>query len=94
MHFQDLEEQLEEEEAARQKLQLERVQCDAKLKKLEEELALSEDTNQKLVKEKKVHMTWLNHNEYKIVTLWQLWTKQVFMYFISFLDAYVHYSLS
>ena len=52
--IQDLEEQLEEEEAARQKLQLERVQCDAKLKKLEEDLALSDDTNQKLVKEKKV----------------------------------------
>lgn len=52
--IQDLEEQLEEEEAARQKLQLERVQCDSKLKKLEEDLALSDDTNQKLVKEKKV----------------------------------------
>lgn len=51
---QDLEEQLEEEEAARQKLQLERVQCDSKIKKLEEDFALSEDTNQKLVKEKKV----------------------------------------
>lgn len=45
---------MEEEEAARQKLQLERVQCDSKLKKLEEDLALSEDTNQKMVKEKKV----------------------------------------
>lgn len=54
LDLQDLEEQLEEEEAARQKLQLERVQCDGKLKKLEEELALSEDTNQKLLKEKKV----------------------------------------
>jgi hypothetical protein len=43
-----LEEQLEEEEAARQKLQLEKVQCDAKIKKLEEEYALSEDTNQKV----------------------------------------------
>lgn len=51
---QDLEEQLEEEEGARQKLQLERVQCDSKIKKLEEEYALSEDTNQKLLKEKKV----------------------------------------
>lgn len=56
IQFQDLEEQLEEEEAARQKLQLERVQCDAKLKKLEEDLALSEDTNQKLIKEKKVYL--------------------------------------
>lgn len=54
LFVQDLEEQLEEEEGARQKLQLERVQCDAKLKKLEEELALTEDTNQKLIKEKKV----------------------------------------
>lgn len=52
--FQDVMEQLEEEEAARQKLQLERVQCDAKIKKLEEDLALSDDTNQKLLKEKKV----------------------------------------
>jgi hypothetical protein len=43
-----LEEQLEEEEAARQKLQLEKVQCDAKIKKLEEDHALSEDTNQKV----------------------------------------------
>lgn len=51
---QDLEEQLEEEEAARQKLQLERVQCDSKIKKLEEDVALSDDTNQKLLKEKKV----------------------------------------
>lgn len=47
---------MEEEEAARQKLQLERVQGDAKLKKLEEDLALSEDTNQKLLKEKKVQI--------------------------------------
>lgn len=85
-----MEEQLEEEEGARQKLQLEKVQCDAKLKKLEEDLALrykyaqifyyfflkcviswcilvltsmylllitlifSEDTNQKLAKERKI----------------------------------------
>jgi myosin protein heavy chain len=48
MCVQDLEEQLEEEEGARQKLQLEKVQCDAKIKKLEEEYALSEDTNQKV----------------------------------------------
>jgi hypoxanthine-guanine phosphoribosyltransferase len=39
---------LEEEEAARQKLQLEKVQCDARIKKLEEDYALSEDTNQKV----------------------------------------------
>jgi predicted aminopeptidase len=48
MCVQDLEEQLEEEEGARQKLQLEKVQCDAKIKKLEEDHALSEDTNQKV----------------------------------------------
>lgn len=54
MYIQDLEEQLEEEEAARQKLQLEKVQCDARLKKLEEDVALAEDTNQKVTKEKKV----------------------------------------
>lgn len=45
---------MEEEEAARQKLQLEKVQCDARLKKLEEDCALAEDTNAKLLKEKKV----------------------------------------
>lgn len=50
---QDLEEQLEEEEAARQKLQLEKVQCDARLKKLEEDCALADDSNAKLLKEKK-----------------------------------------
>lgn len=61
LDLQDLEEQLEEEEAARQKLQLERVQCDGKLKKLEEELALSEDTNQKLLKEKKVTWSYLQN---------------------------------
>lgn len=61
LDLQDLEEQLEEEEAARQKLQLERVQCDGKLKKLEEELALSEDTNQKLLKEKKVIWSYVQN---------------------------------
>lgn len=57
---QDLEEQLEEEEAARQKLQLEKVQCDARLKKLEEDYALFEDSNSKLIKEKKVRPVLLN----------------------------------
>ena len=33
-HIQDLEEQLEEEEAARQKLQIEKVQVEAKMKQL------------------------------------------------------------
>ena len=39
---------LEEEEQARQKLQLERVAADGKLKKLEETLAVQEDTNNKV----------------------------------------------
>ncbi|GAB6031166.1 MHC class II transactivator [Chamberlinius hualienensis] len=52
LNIQDLEEQFKK--AARQKLQLEKVQTDSKLKKLEEDLAIFEDTNQKLVKEKKV----------------------------------------
>ena len=44
----DLTEQLEEEEQARQKLQLEKVSTDAKLKKLEEELQTSADGGQKV----------------------------------------------
>ena len=44
---------LEEEEQARQKLQLEKVAADGKLKKMEEDLALNEDTNAKLLKEKR-----------------------------------------
>ena len=44
----DLTEQLEEEEQARQKLQLEKVSTDAKLKKLEEELQTSTDGGQKV----------------------------------------------
>ena len=47
-NIQDLEEQLEQEEQARQKLQLEKVSTDAKLKKLEEDLAVYEDTNAKV----------------------------------------------
>ena len=46
----DLTEQLEEEEQARQKLQLEKVSTDAKLKKLEEELQTSTDGSQKVVR--------------------------------------------
>merc|ERR1719322_1299576 len=52
--MQDLEEQLEEEEAARQKLQIEKVQAEAKLKKMEEDIALYEDSNLKSGKEKKM----------------------------------------
>ena len=39
---------LEEEEQARQKLQLEKVAGDSKLKKLEENVALFEDSNAKV----------------------------------------------
>ena len=39
---------LEEEEQARQKFQLEKVTADSKIKKLEEDLALYEDTNMKV----------------------------------------------
>ena len=45
---------LEEEEQGRQKLQLEKVAADGKLKKLEEDLALNEDSNSKLIKEKRI----------------------------------------
>ena len=51
--MQDLEEQLEEEEASRQKLQLEKVALDTKVKKLEEDFALLEDSNNKVLEEKK-----------------------------------------
>lgn len=46
----DLEEHLEEEEDARQKLQLEKVTCDAKIKKLEDDILVMEDHNNKLHK--------------------------------------------
>lgn len=39
---------LEQEEQARQKLQLEKVANDGKIKKLEESMALIEDTNNKV----------------------------------------------
>ena len=51
---QELEEQLEEEESARQKLQLEKVTTEAKLKKLEEDQIIMEDQNCKLAKVKPV----------------------------------------
>lgn len=47
---QDLEEQLDEEEAARQKLQLDKVTAEAKIKKLEEDIVLLEDQNSKFLK--------------------------------------------
>uniref|UniRef100_A0A8C9VQR7 Myosin heavy chain 10 n=1 Tax=Scleropages formosus TaxID=113540 RepID=A0A8C9VQR7_SCLFO len=47
-------EQLDEEEGARQKLQLEKVTAEAKIKKMEEDILLLEDQNSKFLKEKKL----------------------------------------
>lgn len=47
---QDLEQQLDEEEAARQKLQLEKVTLEAKMKKIEEDVMVLDDHNNKLLK--------------------------------------------
>lgn len=47
---QELEQQLDEEEAARQKLQLEKVTMDAKMKKIEEDIMVLDDQNAKLSK--------------------------------------------
>lgn len=47
-----MEEQLDEEEATRQKLQLEKVTTEAKMKKLEEDVLLLEDQNSKYIKVK------------------------------------------
>merc|ERR1712061_593288 len=49
-----LEEQLEEEEAARQKLQIEKVQAEAKMKQFEEQVLASDDYKEKFSKEKKI----------------------------------------
>lgn len=46
----DLEDHLEEEEDARQKLQLEKVTCEAKIKKLEDDILVMDDQNNKLQK--------------------------------------------
>lgn len=48
--LQELESHLEAEEGARQKLQLEKVTTEAKIKKFEEDLLLLEDQNAKLSK--------------------------------------------
>ncbi|MGH0129638.1 UNVERIFIED_CONTAM: hypothetical protein FKN15_048343 [Acipenser sinensis] len=55
-HFKwsELEEQLEEEEDARQKLQLEKVTAEGKIKKLEDEVLIMDDQNNKLQKERKL----------------------------------------
>ena len=47
---QDLEQQLDEEEAARQRLQLEKVTLEAKMKKVEEDVMVLDDQNNKLNK--------------------------------------------
>lgn len=47
---QDLEQQLDEEEAARQKLQLDKVTLEAKMKKIEEDVMVLDDQNNKLLK--------------------------------------------
>ena len=52
---QDLEEQLDEEEAARQKLQLDKVTAEAKIKKMEEDILLLEDQNSKFLKVRKFY---------------------------------------
>lgn len=41
---------MEEEEDARQKLHLEKVTCEGKIKKLEDEILVMEDHNNKLLK--------------------------------------------
>lgn len=50
MSLQDLEEQLDEEEATRQKLQLDKVTAEAKIKKMEQDILLLEDQNSKFLK--------------------------------------------
>lgn len=47
---QELEQQLDEEEAARQKLQIEKVTTDSKIKEQEERILMLEDQNNKLGK--------------------------------------------
>uniref|UniRef100_A0A668ANN7 Myosin, heavy chain 10, non-muscle n=1 Tax=Myripristis murdjan TaxID=586833 RepID=A0A668ANN7_9TELE len=54
LHDLESREQLDEEEAARQKLQLEKVTAEAKIKKMEEDILLLEDQNSKFLKEKKL----------------------------------------
>uniref|UniRef100_A0A8C7DC67 Myosin heavy chain 10 n=1 Tax=Oncorhynchus kisutch TaxID=8019 RepID=A0A8C7DC67_ONCKI len=54
LHDLESREQLDEEEAARQKLQLEKVTAEAKMKKFEEDILLLEDQNSKFLKEKKL----------------------------------------
>lgn len=51
-----MEQQLDEEEAARQKLQLEKVTLEAKVKKIEEDVMVLDDQNNKLNKVRKTHV--------------------------------------
>lgn len=55
---QDLEQQLDEEESARQKLQLEKVTLEAKVKKVEEDVMVLDDQNNKLNKVRETRVTW------------------------------------
>lgn len=48
--FQELEQQLDEEEAARQKLQMEKVTLESKMKAMDEQLMVLDDQNNKLNK--------------------------------------------
>lgn len=59
LFIQDLEQQLDEEEAARQKLQIEKVTMDAKMKKIEEDVMVLDDQNFKL---NKVSYNMLNYS--------------------------------
>lgn len=59
---QDLEEQLDEEEAARQKLQLDKVTAEAKIKKMEEDILLLEDQNSKFLKVRGLHPQMINNS--------------------------------
>ena len=47
---------LEEEEQSRQKLQLDKVTADNKIKKLEETLAVQEDTNSKVTSKVQLYL--------------------------------------
>lgn len=48
--FQELEQQLDEEEAARQKLQMEKVTLESKMKGMDEQIMVLDDQNNKLNK--------------------------------------------
>lgn len=60
--IQDLEQQLDEEEADRQKLQMEKVTTDSKMKALEENVMVLDDQNNKL---NKVRCSVLSKNDIK-----------------------------